>query len=68
MTTPNTFYSTWGLMIYIDMCSEFTKETVPSILKSMPIVDMLYYCLYVIGKREEEKKQLEDYKRKHNIK
>ena len=55
-------------MIYVDMCSEFTRETVPNILKSMPIVDMLYYCLYVIGKREEEKKQLEDYKRKHNIK
>lgn len=46
-------------MIYIDMCSEFTRVTVPDILKSMSIVDMLFYCVYVVNKRAEEKRQLE---------
>lgn len=55
-------------MIYVDMCSEFSRETVPNILKNMPVVDMLYYCLYVVHKRAEEKKQLDAYKLKNNIK
>ena len=55
-------------MIYVDMCSEFSRETVPNILKYMPVVDMLYYCLYVVHKRAEEKKQLYASKRKNNIK
>lgn len=51
-------------MIYIDMCSEFTRVSVPDIMKSMSIVDMLFYCTYVVNKRAEEKRQLDRIKNK----
>ena len=59
-----TFHSMWGLMIYIDMCSEFTRVSVPDIMTNMSIVDMLFYCMYVVSKRSEEKKQLEKIRNK----
>lgn len=50
-------------MIYIDMCSEFTRVSVPEILSKMSIVDMLFYCLYSVSKRVEEKRQLDKIKK-----
>jgi hypothetical protein len=52
-------------MVYVDMCSEITRETIPNILKSMSIVDMMFYCSYAVAKGQEEKKKLEEYKRKN---
>lgn len=52
-------------MIYVDMCCELTKETIPNILKNMSIVDMLYFCTYAVSKAQEEKRRLEEYKRKN---
>ena len=62
---PATFASQWGIMIYVDMCCELTKETMPNILKNMSIIDMMFFCTYAVSKGQEEKRKLEEYKRKN---
>lgn len=52
-------------MIYVDMCCELTKETIPNILKNMSITDMMFFCTYAVSKSEEEKRKLEEFKRKN---
>lgn len=62
-TTPNSFSDKWGWIHAVDEVSETTRESWETVFK-MNIVEFLNILCYIRDKAAEEKRKMEEYKRK----